>query len=201
MFSTVSSIDGVSEVVDQPPSPSVLTFPSPDPRSKSHWKLSEKDGERPHKDREKDGEYFWIPSSPRPHFVVDRSTWTIAGVKNLSSAAKSREHDWERLHRRFTWLPKLTIQEANDITNDLVYKPTDFSGPHHSIVDVGFGIAEAVRGPTVDAVEPGGGGGEGCCPVGKLLARTVEHGRCPDRGQRARHRRCRHRDGDNRIFD
>ena len=144
MFSTVSSIDGASEVIDLPPSPSVLPFPSPDPRSKSHWKLSEKDGERPHKAREKDGDYFGIPSSPRPHFVVDRSTWTITGAKNLSSAAKSREHDWERLHRRFTWLPKLTIQEANDITNDLVYKPTDFSGPHHSIVDVGFGIAESI---------------------------------------------------------
>ena len=148
MFHAVSSIDGANEVVDLSPSPSVLPFPSPDPRSKSHWKLSKKDGEQPHKDkdREKDGEYFGIvPSSPQPHFVVDRSTWTSAGAKNPSSAAKSREHDWERLHRRFTWLPKLTIQKANDnTTNDLVYKPTDFSGPHHWLVDVGFRIAESI---------------------------------------------------------
>ena len=99
-------------IVPGPPSPSLELH------SNLYWKPNEKDGQRPHKDREKDGEWSTTSSQFHRHFDDDQFKSRDIANKNPSSAVKSRDHDWTRLLRRFTWLPKFVIQKNNDNSNN-----------------------------------------------------------------------------------
>ena len=62
---------------------------------------------------------------------------------------KSRDHDWERLYRRFTWLPKLIIQKTNNYSNEiLVSTPGNLDGRFHHSFDSNFD-----RGATTLAID------------------------------------------------
>ena len=105
-----------------PPVARVMPSPPSNPRSKSHWEPSEKDGERPHRARKKDGEYFGTHSSTtsRPPFLANHPLWTNSTrAKNPSSAVKSREHGWKRLRRQAAWLPKLVTNDKNHLAESL----------------------------------------------------------------------------------
>ena len=97
-------------------------------------KSSEEDGERPHKAREQNGEQSRTIPPSKSHCEDDQSTWTNTARKNLSSAVKSREHDWERLRRQFAWLPKLVTQKATNYCKQIQINVLDGCDGHQHMM-------------------------------------------------------------------